>query len=268
MDSFTGSWVANLAKSQRHSKHQFRDAVMQFKVEGDQVTLAYSGTNAEGKQESGTTVLHTDGREHEISPEAPGVVVVSQWAGTRRIETMALKDGEVIGGGSYEVSADGNELTATVSGIDASGAAFDQIIVFDRQAGDENLVSIKRFNIGDTFVALDDSRGARPLPVTDDFWPALQAGRFGQFSRLVSAFSYDTDWTTWEKHPAGEEFVCLVEGKVDLVLEIDGREHVVTLDQPGAYVLVPKDTWHTARVHRPARMFFITPGEGTQNRPA
>jgi uncharacterized cupin superfamily protein len=121
-------------------------------------------------------------------------------------------------------------------------------------------------NIADTFVALDDHCGARPLPVTPDFWQALQTGRLGEFSRMVSFYSFDRDWTTWEKHPAGEEFVCLIDGDVDLVLESDGGESIFAMNQPGSYVLVPKDTWHTARVRRAAKMLFITPGEGTQNK--
>lgn len=129
------------------------------------------------------------------------------------------------------------------------------------------MTNIKQFNIAGTFIALDDSCGARPLPVTDDFWQALGSGRFGQFSRLVASMSYDKDWVTWEKHPAGEEVVCLIEGDVDLVLDLNGAETVVRLNQPGAFVLVPKDTWHTARVKAPSKMLFITPGEGTQNRP-
>jgi quercetin dioxygenase-like cupin family protein len=124
------------------------------------------------------------------------------------------------------------------------------------------------FQIANTFVALDDSSGARALPVDEDFWPALIGGRLGPLSRLVSQFSFDTDWQSWERHPAGEEFVCLLEGSVELVLEIGGEHQRVALSQPGEYVLVPKNTWHTAKVRKPARMLFITPGEGTENRPA
>lgn len=130
------------------------------------------------------------------------------------------------------------------------------------------MTEITPFNIADTFVALDDSCRARPLPVTADFWEALQSGRLGTFSRMVSCLSFENDWGTWEKHPAGEEFVCLLEGDVDLALELPEGETVITLNQPGAFVLVPADTWHTARVRRPSRMIFITPGEGTENRPA
>jgi quercetin dioxygenase-like cupin family protein len=124
------------------------------------------------------------------------------------------------------------------------------------------------FDIASTFVALDDASRARPLPVTDSFWPDLIGGRLGTVSRLISSFSFDADWSSWERHPAGEEFVCLIEGEVELHLEKDGMRDTVVLDRPGAYVLVPTNTWHTAKVRKPARMIFVTAGEGTENRPA
>ncbi len=133
MDPFTGSWVANLSKSRRHANHQFESATMNFEVAGEVVSLTYAGINAAGKQESSRVVFHADGVEHPLSPEAPGVVVLSQWVGTHRIDTQARKNDSVLGHGTYEVSGDGSLLTATVSGIDASGAAFEQVIVFDRQ---------------------------------------------------------------------------------------------------------------------------------------
>lgn len=124
------------------------------------------------------------------------------------------------------------------------------------------------FDITSTFVALDDASHARPLPVTESFWPDLIAGRLGPVSRLISSFAFDEDWQSWERHPAGEEFVCLIEGEVELVLERDGVQSRVVLSKPGAYVLVPPNTWHTAKVRRPSRMIFVTAGEGTENRPA
>jgi quercetin dioxygenase-like cupin family protein len=128
---------------------------------------------------------------------------------------------------------------------------------------------MKSFNIANTFVALGQDSRARPLPVNDDFWPALIAGRLGPVHRLVSYFSFATDWSTWERHPAGEELVCLLEGDVELHLEKeDGTRDTVVLNEPGAFVLVPPNTWHTAKVRRPAKMLFVTAGEGTENRPS
>ena len=51
------------------------------------------------------------------------------------------------------------------------------------------------------------------------------------------------------------------------MFDTEGREETVYLQEPGTYVIVPKGTWHTARVAKAAKMLFITPGEGTQNKP-
>jgi hypothetical protein len=128
---FVGSWTANLSKSERDPNHQFESATLRFEVEGNTVTLTHGGVNASGQQESGVTTLEADGKEHPI-PEAPGVVVVTRWVGSRGLETVAKKGDQTVGRGIYEVSHDGRTLTATVSGTDARGNDFEQVIVFDR----------------------------------------------------------------------------------------------------------------------------------------
>ena len=132
MSVFIGTWIANIEKSRRHANHQFQSATFSFDVSGDVVTLIHGGVNAAGKQEFGTTVLCADGQDHAVSPQAPGVLVATRWLGARVLETVAKKDGQVVGNGAYEVSSDGRTLTATVAGIDGAGARFEQVIVFDR----------------------------------------------------------------------------------------------------------------------------------------
>ena len=44
------------------------------------------------------------------------------------------------------------------------------------------------------------------------------------------------------------------------------QESRVALDTPGQYVIVPKGIWHTANIADSAQMFFVTPGEGTENK--
>lgn len=77
-------------------------------------------------------------------------------------------------------------------------------------------------------------------------------------------FRFTEDWPTWEIHPAGDELVVLLAGKVDMVLRLADGDRVVPLEHRGA-VVVPRGTWHTARVHAPSEMLFVTPGEGTEN---
>jgi hypothetical protein len=86
--------------------------------------------NASGKHESSTQTIHADGRERPV-PGAPGIVAISTLE-PRRLESSAMRDGVALGRGRYEVDEGGRTLTATVSGVDASGKPFDQVIVFDR----------------------------------------------------------------------------------------------------------------------------------------
>lgn len=127
-----GDWNANVSKSRRHPNHLFKNARLQIEVSEDAVSITYSGVNMSGMEESGTTKLHPDGKEHPIS-EAPGVVEISKWLGAHILETVAKKDGQVVGQSTYEVSSDATTLTAKLKGSDASGASFEQVIVFDRQ---------------------------------------------------------------------------------------------------------------------------------------
>lgn len=89
----------------------------------------------------------------------------------------------------------------------------------------------------------------------------------GSEGRLVSMFTFTEDWPGWEMHPAGEEVVVCTSGKMVLTQEFpDGHRETVTL-YAGEYAINPRGVWHTADIEGEATGFFITPGEGTQNRP-
>ncbi len=126
------------------------------------------------------------------------------------------------------------------------------------------------FNLETTYLRLRNDASIEPLPVNAEFWPRLMTGALGTFHHeyLVTMFEYAADWPNWEMHPNGDEIVCLLEGRVTFVLERSGREERIELAAAGAYVLVPRGTWHTAKTSTPSRMLFITAGEGTQHRHA
>jgi oxalate decarboxylase/phosphoglucose isomerase-like protein (cupin superfamily) len=68
-------------------------------------------------------------------------------------------------------------------------------------------------------------------------------------------------------HPEADEFVYLLSGAAVLLLQQPtGLQEVPLLGR--AAVVVPRGTWHTAKVSQPSRMLFVTMGRGTQHRPA
>lgn len=127
------------------------------------------------------------------------------------------------------------------------------------------------FDLSDVFVHLGLGSTATPLP--DFTWSPEYLARYQERfaddatgGRLVCVIPQDETWDSWERHPAGDEVVVLLSGRVDLVQEIDGAEHVVEL-QAGQAVINPAGVWHTARVHEPGVGLFITPGRGTEAKP-
>ena len=120
--------------------------------------------------------------------------------------------------------------------------------------------------LADNVIIVSKNFDAETLAVTESLWSEID-DRFGDFSgrTLISAFSFDEDWPTWEVHPAGDEIVYLLSGAVNMVLALPEGDRSIKLDEPGHFVIVPRNTWHTARINVPTSMLFITPGEGTLN---
>jgi mannose-6-phosphate isomerase-like protein (cupin superfamily) len=122
------------------------------------------------------------------------------------------------------------------------------------------------FDIETTRLILGPKGDATPKQVTPSFYQDL-GDDFGSFAGhvLISRHEFDEPWPTWEIHPHGDEFVYLLSGDVDLVMQTADGEKILRVSEPGTYVVVPKGTWHTARPHRHTAMLFVTPGEGTLN---
>jgi mannose-6-phosphate isomerase-like protein (cupin superfamily) len=135
----------------------------------------------------------------------------------------------------------------------------------------EALVTQSGFDLSTTHVHL--GLGSRATPIPDFEWSPDFLARYaadyasdGDEGRLVLAGSGDSSWTTWERHPAGEELVVVVSGRMTLVQELDGVEHRVELAE-GEAAINPRNVWHTADIAEPCRTLFITPGRGTEHRP-
>ena len=129
-------------------------------------------------------------------------------------------------------------------------------------------------NLSSTFVVLGPDQSAAQVPVTPAVYEELDR-RVDRFRGrlLVAMHTFESDWPTWEMHPKGDEVVTLVSGRAEMVLEEGGRQEAaggrqmrsVRLENPGDFVVVPRGTWHTAKIATPTTMMFVTPGESTEN---
>lgn len=120
-------------------------------------------------------------------------------------------------------------------------------------------------NLASTFVVINPDLRAATVDVTPTVYEELDR-RFDGFKGrvLVSCYRFDADWPTWERHPAGDEIVCLLSGRATFLLE--GEKQPIEVKAPGEFVVVPKGVWHTAKTTVPTTMLFVTPGEGTENK--
>jgi len=120
---FAGTWIANLSKSKRHPDNQFREATLEFGMNGERLTITDIVVNASGQEEKERHTILIDGKEHP-SADGNGYFITANWLGTHVLETTAKKSGEVVGRGMYLVSRDGQTLTIS---------ADQQLIVCDRK---------------------------------------------------------------------------------------------------------------------------------------
>lgn len=88
----------------------------------------------------------------------------------------------------------------------------------------------------------------------------------GAEGRLVMIFEGSGSGTHWERHPAGDEVVVCLSGRMTLTREFDGRPDTVELTA-GDAVINPRGVWHVIDVAEPGQLLTITPGVGTEHRP-
>ena len=68
----------------------------------------------------------------------------------------------------------------------------------------------------------------------------------------------------WERHPAGDELLHVLEGEADVVTLTDGGPVRSTV-RAGSIFICPRGLWHRVLPRSPLSMLFATPGEGTEH---
>jgi mannose-6-phosphate isomerase-like protein (cupin superfamily) len=127
------------------------------------------------------------------------------------------------------------------------------------------------------YLLLEPDGSVIGLPGGMDFWNQVMSGNAtdpgvkrlmtSENGRLLSALSMGADWTNWEMHPMGDELLFMLQGNATFLLDTSDGLREIALGV-GRLLVIPKGVWHTAKVSEPVRLLAITPGLGTQHRPA
>lgn len=124
-----------------------------------------------------------------------------------------------------------------------------------------------------TYLVLQPDNTADAVEVGPEFWADLSSGApqtagarlvAESQGRMLGAYRQEADWPHWERHPAGDEVLVLLSGRMTLIFDQEPDRRVELT--PGEAAVVPRGVWHRALVHEPGTLLGITPGQGTEHR--
>ena len=122
------------------------------------------------------------------------------------------------------------------------------------------------FSLCSTYLHLRPDDAAVAMQGGDAFWRGIAQRNDLDGGRLMGVTLQTADWNHWERHPAGDEILVLLSGRLELVLETAAGERRATIEAGQSFV-VPKGLWHRGIVPEAGEVMFITPGAGTEHRP-
>jgi hypothetical protein len=125
---FAGSWSADLSQSRLDPKLPLKGAEITISVTGNVITIASSLIMPSGQTIQERETLRADGTETAATnPLTTGVVHVANWVGSHVLALITKKGNQNIALITYEVSTDGQTLTARTSGL------IEQVVIFKRR---------------------------------------------------------------------------------------------------------------------------------------
>ncbi|WP_338879190.1 cupin [Achromobacter veterisilvae] len=114
----------------------------------------------------------------------------------------------------------------------------------------------------DHFVALGDDGAMRDIGKRR----RLSPGEGWLVGVKAVASDADVHGDMWERHPAGEEMLCVLEGRVVLTLADEGGAETDVLLDSRRCTVVPRGVWHRLHIACPGKILFVTPGLGSEHR--
>ena len=134
-DVFTGTWKLNVAKSAFTAGMEVKANSVVIVEKGADLSISAAGIDGTGKTTSVKYTIPMKGGAVSFTEGAPasGATVMTKRVDASTIHSTSTLNGKEVGTTHTTVSPDGKTLTRVVKGMDASGKAFTNTEVYDRQ---------------------------------------------------------------------------------------------------------------------------------------
>ena len=116
LSPIVGTWAARPPTGACDPDHSLAaDAVVAFGVTDGILTLTQVAAGAAGREIAMKMVIRTDGHDHPI-PFGGGLLLQARWTNLRTLEALVKQGDRIVGGGTWEVSTDGELLVLSTAG--------------------------------------------------------------------------------------------------------------------------------------------------------
>lgn len=120
------------------------------------------------------------------------------------------------------------------------------------------------FDLDRHLIGQGDRGSARALSFGQGLRDAAALDRILGLRDVDDGESVHADY--WEIHPDGDEVLCMLSGRIEVMLAAGREARAVIEIAAGQGFIVPRATWHRLRLVEPGRLLFSTPGNGTELR--
>ena len=132
-DPVVGTWKLDTAKSKFTPGPAPKSQTRTYAETAQGTAMTFTGVAANGSSMSGQSTFKYDGKDYKITGSADYDTLSLKRLNGTTVRADLKKGGKVVGATIRTLSGHGKVLTLASKGKGATGAAFDNVMVFDKQ---------------------------------------------------------------------------------------------------------------------------------------
>ena len=132
-DPVVGTWTLNSAKSKFNPGPAMKSQTRTYTQTAQGTAMTFTGVAADGSPMSGQSNFKYDGKDYKITGSADYDTLSLKRLNGTTVRSDLKKGGKAVGTTVRTLSGHGKVMTLASKGKSATGASFDNVMVFDKQ---------------------------------------------------------------------------------------------------------------------------------------